>query len=127
MSEIFEIRPYDESPYLIFPAKPFKIKLGSFQPALTALVYQKGNLFGDALPLELAGLDIVMRLYNNNGVIVAIGTGFVADTDRALIEYDWQQFDLKETGTFYAEFVFTDIDDTTFVLPARDRIQIVVF
>jgi hypothetical protein len=30
----------------------------------------------------------------------------------------------KESST---RFIFTDIDDTTFVLPARDRIQIIVF
>lgn len=128
MSEIFEIRPYDDDPYLKFPgAHPFKIKLGHLIPTLRAFVYQKGNLFGDALPLEIAGLFITFRLYNNNGILIASGPAIVSDTDRAQIEYFWQQFDVKETGIYYGEFVFKDIDDSTFVLPSKDRIQIIVF
>ena len=126
--EIFEIRPYNNDPYLVFPnAKPFKIKIGNLSPSLRVLVHQRGNLFGDALPLELAGLDITFRLYNSNGILVASGTVLVSNTDTAEIEYSWGQFDLKETGVFSGEFIFRDIDDSTFVLPSRDRIQIIVF
>jgi hypothetical protein len=128
MAEIFDTRPYDESPYLVFPgANPLKVRQGSSNPPLTAFVYQKGNLFGDPLPLELAGLDIAMRLFDSNGNLVVFGPAFVVDADRALIEYDWQQFDLRETGTFTAEFVFKDIDGTTFVLPSRGRMQVIVY
>lgn len=128
MSETFDIRPYDDNPYLIFPgARPFKIKLECLVPTLRAFVYQKGNLFGDALPLELAGLNIICRLYDNSGLLVMLGTGAVIDLDQALIEYSWKQFDVQNKGIYYAEFLFTDIDNTTFVLPSRDRIQVIVF
>ena len=128
MSEVFDIRPYNNDPYLVFPnAKPFKIKIGNLSPSLRVLVSQRGNLFGDAMPLELAGVDIIFRLYNSNGILVSSGTALVSDTDTAEIEYSWGQFDLKETGVFSGEFIFKDIDDSTFVLPSRDRIQIIVF
>lgn len=128
MSEIFRTRPYDDSPYLIFPgAKPFRIKLGMSSPTLKAFIYQKSNLFGDALPLELAGLDITFQLFNGGGLLVSSGTTLVSDLDKAEIEYTFDQFDLKGIGVFYGSFIFKDIDGTTFTLPSRERIQIVVF
>lgn len=126
--EQFETRPYNDNPYLIFPgAIPFKIKLGYLAPSLRVFVYQKSNLFGDATPLELAGLDIVLKIYNTNGLLVATGPVLVSNTETAEIEYTWSEFDIKEVGIYYAEFIFKDINDQSFVLPSKERIQIIVF
>lgn len=128
MSETFETRPYYDDAYLVFPnAKPFKIKLGSLTPTFRVFVYQQGNLFGDPLPLELAGLNISLRLYNSNGVLTSSGIALASNMETAEVEYSWKKFDLKETGTFSVELLFTDIDNTTFVLPSRERIQVIVF
>lgn len=126
--EQFDTRPYNDSPYLIFPgALPFKIKLGHLSPSLRVFVYQKFNLFGDASPLEIAGLDIIFKLYNTSGLLIASGPARISNTETSEVEYVWSEFDIKEVGTYYAEFIFKDIDDQSFVLPSRDRIQIVVF
>ena|ERR1039458_8527040 len=125
--EIFETRIFNDLPYLVFPDKILKIKLGDSLPSLRAFVYQKGNLFGDPLPLELAGLTIFLNLYNNRNQLVSSGLGQVSDSDRALIEYFWKPFDFKEAGVYYAEFRCQDIDGTTFSLQLNDRIQVIVF
>lgn len=130
MAEVFDIRPYKELPYLVFPnGEPtFKIRVGQLMPSVTAFVYQRDNLFGDALPLELAGLFIKFNLYNNDSKLIAQGDAFVIDSDRALIEYAWNQFDIREPGTYYGEFVFTDLDDKVFTLPdGGAKFQIIAF
>jgi hypothetical protein len=127
MAEIFETRPYNDLPYLVVTNKILRVKLGDTLPSLRAFVYQKGNLFGDPLPLELAGLTIVLNLYDNRNQLVSAGLATVSDTDRAEIEYIWKKNDFRQTGVYYAEFTFKDIDDTTFTLQLNDRIQIIVF
>ncbi len=140
MSEIFVNRPYDDNPYLKFPgAIPFRIKLGLSLPTLRAYVYQKSNLFGDATPLETAGLEITFQLFDNSGLLIASGPAMVSnlvidqDTqdlsglDIAQVEYTFQPFDIKNLGSYYGLFIFRDIDGSTFALPSKDRIQIIVF
>lgn len=127
MAEIFLKRAYSDYPFLIIAQHPFKVKLGNLRQTIRAFVYQKTDLFGDPCPLALAGLLIVFNVYNTDGILVSSGPAYVSNLDESEIEYTWRDFDMKETGVFYGEFIFTDIDDTTFVLPDRDRIQIVIY
>jgi len=127
MAETFRRRPYSDYPFLIITNHPYRIKLGNLRQTLRVFVHQKDNLFGDSNPLDLAGLTITFNLYNSDNVLVASGPAYVSDVNESEIEYTWSNFDLKETGVFNGEFLFKDIDDTTFILPERDRIQIVVF
>lgn len=127
MAEIFQNRPYSDYPFLIIAQHPFKIKLGMSRQTIRAFVYQKTDLFGDPCPLALAGLLITFNLYNTDGILVSSGPALVSNIDTSEIEYTWRQFDIKETGVFWGEFIFKDIDDTTFVLPDRDRIQVVIY
>lgn len=128
MAEVFNVRLYNDDPYLKFPgAQPFKIKLGSASPTLRVYVYQRTDLFGDALPLELAGLEVIFQLFNSNGLLVASNTATITDLNRAQVEYVFQPFDIKSVGVYYGTFIFKDIDGSTFTLPSRDRLQIVVF
>lgn len=126
--ETFLVRPYDDYPYLVYPNNPYVVKLGTQMPSLRVFVWQKSNLFGDACPLELAGLFIIFKIYNSCDQLIAANTALVSDPyDRSEVEYTFSKFDFPETGTYYGEFWFKDIDDSVFVLPDKNRIQILVF
>jgi hypothetical protein len=127
MAEIFETRPYDDFPYLVLPNELIRIRRGSTSPSVRAYVYQKAEMFGDPLPLELAGINIIFKLYNNSNLLVGGGTAKITSFEKAEIEYNWKPFDLKDPGVYYGEFVFQDIDDTRFILPIHKKIQIIVF
>ena len=125
--ETFDRRPYQDSPYLVFPnGKPFRMRIGYPLQTLSAFVYQKADLFGDPLPLDLAGLTITVKIFNKEGQLIAGGPVVVTDIDLSQIEYTWSKFDIRNPGVYYAEFIFTDIDDTAFILPEKGtRLEIV--
>lgn len=119
--EIFERRPYDDYPYLVLNRKNYKVKLGNTLPTIRAFVYQKDNLFGDATPYNLAGIDIRFRLYNSSRKVVASGIASVSDLTISEIEYKLKKMDIVESGEYYGEFIFKDINNETFVLPTPDE------
>jgi hypothetical protein len=127
-AEVFDQRTYNDYPYLVVPASPLRIKLGTVKPRLRAFVRQRTNLFGDAEPLELAGLNIRFTLFNKNNVAVANGPVTITNLATAEIEYIFSEFDIREYGVHTGEFTFIDIDESKFTLPfTKDRIQIIVF
>jgi len=125
--EIFTTRPYSDNPYLVFPnGHPYHMRIGSTRQTLRAFVYQRSCLFGDPLPLELAGLTISVKIYNNQNQLVSIGQAIISNQDTSEIEYTWNQLDIRTPGIYYSEFVFKDIDDSTFVLPEKgSRLEII--
>lgn len=127
MAEIFTTRPYADNPYLVSPnSHPYRMYIGHTRQTLRTFVYQRTDLFGDPLPLELAGLKIQFRIYNKQLQLVHVGPVVITDLERAEIEYTWNQFDIKTEGIYYGEFVFQDIDDTSFVLPDKgSRLEII--
>ena len=125
MSEVFQKRPYDQDPYLIIPKRPYQINVGYQNPSLKCFVYGKGELFGDPMPFELAGLWIYFRLFNSQNVLVAAGEAYVIDMCSSEIEYQWNLLDVKDPGTYYGQFIFKDIDGSKFVLPNKEKLLIV--
>lgn len=125
--ETFTIRPYSDVPYLVFPnGHPYHMRVGSSYQTLRALVYQRADLFGDPLPLTLAGLTISIKIFNNERQLISMGSVSVSNQDTGEIEYTWNQLDIRTPGIYYCEFIFTDIDDTTFVLPEKgSRLEII--
>jgi len=119
--EVFDNRPYSNESYLVIPKKIFKIKLYDQYPVIEAFVYQKDNLFGDAMPLNIAGIDIKFRIYNSSNKLISIGSAVLADINNSKIEYKLNRLDIIETGDYYGEFVLTDIDNDKFSLPKPDQ------
>jgi hypothetical protein len=119
-------RPYNDYPYLILLNFPYRFKLGT-NFSLRAFVYQKTNLFGDPLPLELAGLSIRLNIFNSDNILINSLPVIISDINRSEIECLINKNSILNSGIYYAEFIFKDIDDTTFILPIRDKIQLVVF
>jgi len=122
---MFDPRPYDSDPYLVLTKKVYQINAGYQNPSLKCFVYAKSNLFGDSMPLELAGLLIYFRIYNNQNSLIAGGEAWVSNLATSEIEYQWSLLDIKEPGTYYGEFIFKDIDGKKFVLPNKERILII--
>jgi hypothetical protein len=122
-TEIFDKRPYDNCPYLILPRKIFKIKLGNQLPAISAYVYQKDNLFGDPMPLNLAGTDIKFNIYSSNRKLISSGTAIIVDMNISKIEYQLKTLDLIEPGDYYGEFIFKDVGDDVYSLPILEEKQ----
>jgi hypothetical protein len=121
--EIFDRRLYDDYPYLVLNKKLYKIKLGDQLPTLRAFVYQKANLFGDSTPYNLAGYDIKFNLYNQSRAIVSSGIALVSDLVISEIEYKIKKMDVIESGEYYGEFVFTNLENENFSLPTADERQ----
>lgn len=125
--EIFSTRPYADNPYLVYPnGHPYRMRVGSSRQTLRTFVYQRSDLFGDPLPLVLAGLTISIRIYNNQNQLISVGNMIVSNDETSEIEYTWNQLDIRNPGIYYAEIVFTDIDDSTFILPEKgSRLEII--
>jgi hypothetical protein len=119
-------RPYNDAPYLLIKRNPFYYRMGLNNQTISCFVYQKMNTFGDPAPLVLAGLTIKFQVYDSHGNLVLRKTANVSDFEASEIEYVWNSNDLKKNGYYTGEFIFTDIDDTQFVLPElNQRIQII--
>ena len=128
MSETFSTRPYDVSPYLVIPVNPVRIKLGSLLLPLKAFAYSKTNLFGDPTPLGLSGYTISFVLYNSNNVLTSVGLATVTDATLAEISYNWGEYDLREVGNYYGDFIFKDNETgKNFAIPTRERLQVIVY
>jgi hypothetical protein len=126
--ETFLNRPYDTSPYLVIPLNPFRVKLGSSLPPLIVYAYTKDNLFGDPVPLGLSGFTISLALYSSNNVLSSMGTATITDSVLSQISYNWNEFDLKEIGNYYGDFIFKDSDTgKSFIIPTRERLQVIVY
>lgn len=119
--------PYNDYPYLIYPQNPLRIKFGTINPTLRVFVRQRDYTFGDDLPLDLAGLRITARIYSNEGILIAIDPAVISDIYRGEIECQFSQFDFEYPGIYYLEFYFKDIDDSIFVLPDKNRVQLIVY
>lgn len=116
--EIFPERPYSDLPYLVIPEEVFRINLSSeSNRAVRAFVYRKSELFGDPVPLNLAGLSISFSLYNSENVLVLVGKGVVSDINTSEIEYVIEQFDIQNKGRYYGHFILTDVDGKSLMLP----------
>jgi len=124
--EVFNTYPYDNDPYLIIPKRIFKIKLGNQLPVIAAYVWQKSNLFGDPLPLNIAGMEFVFNIYKQ-GKLIGVGDVVVADLETSKIEYKIKKLDFLEEGEYLGEFAFKDIGDDTFSLPIlNDRQRVLI-
>ncbi len=119
-------KPYNDQPYLVLPNSPFIITRGVNNQSFRGFLYQKGNIYGDAMPLEIAGLTITLRLYKNN--ILCFRKNILwSDVYLSEFEYQFGVNDLIEPGRYEVELLFTDIDDTTFILPERrNLLEIIV-
>jgi hypothetical protein len=121
------IRPYDSSIYLVIPQKTFTYIRGVTNLSYRVFVYRKDNLFGDPTPLELAGLSIQGKLINQNGLQTIIFPVNISNLDNSEIEVNWDNIIIENSGVYYLEFIFKELDLSTFVLPLPpDRIQITV-
>lgn len=123
--EIFDRRPYNSDPYLVIPKKVYQVNVGYENPSLKCFVYAKDNLFGDPMPLELAGLWIFFRIFDEQNILIAGGEAYVSDLVTSEIEYQWDILDIQKAGVYYGEFIFKDIDEKKFILPSREKILIV--
>ena len=115
--EVFDNRIYDNYPYLVLVAQVYRIKLGVDNLTLRANVYERDDLFGDPLPLNLAGLEIWFNIYNAEGVLINVGLGYVSDITLSEVAYDIGDLDIKDTGKYYGEFVLIDLDSKKTVIP----------
>jgi len=125
--EIFDNRVYDNLPYLLIPKKIFKVKLYNQLPVISAFVYQKDNLFGDPMPLNLAGMEIKFKIYNSSKKLTAIGDVEIVDMNNSRIEYKLKPLDVIEQGDYYGEFLFRYINDDVQSLPTPDERSRVYF
>jgi len=125
--EIFDKRPFDDQPYLIIPKKVFKIKLYNQLPVITAFVFQKDNLFGDPLPLNLAGMEFKFRIYNSAKKLVALGNVDLVNMDNSQIEYKLKPLDVIESGEYFGEFIFRYLNGDNQTLPFPDERSRVYF
>lgn len=119
-------KPYNDQPYLVLPNNPFIIKRGFNNQSLRGFVYQKGNIYGDPMPLTIAGLTITLRLFKDNILCFRKNITW-SNVYLSEFEYLFQPYDLIEPGRYEVELLFTDIDDTTFILPKRrNLLEIIV-
>ena len=121
--EIFDRRPYDDFCYLILTKEVNRVVLGLDNASIRAFVYEKDDLFGDPMPLNLAGLDIEFNIYNSDNILVSTGDAVVSDLDTSEIEYQIQNLDIREIGKYFGQFVFIDLDGRTFSLPSPKQKQ----
>ena len=122
-SEVFDRRPYDDYPYLVVPVNVYRVGFGMENISIRAFVYQRSDLFGDPMPLNLAGLDILFYLYNEGGLLVNVGKARIADLNTSEIEYVFQSLDIKEVGKYFGQFIFIDIDGGKFIMPDTKQKQ----
>ena len=122
-NEVFDRRPFDDFPYLVIQRKNYKIKLGNTLPTIRVFVYQRDNLFGDAMPYNLAGMDIKFRLYNNSRKLIAFNMAIISDLTVSELTFQLKKLDIMEEGKYYGEFVFTDLEGNSFSLPTPDERQ----
>ena len=126
--EIFDSRSYDDFPYLVLPKEIFRLSLNwDIATSIRAYVYRRSELFGEPVPLNLAGFDISFNLYNSDNVLVSAGKGTVSDLDTSEIEYVIEDLDIKDWGRYYGYFILTDIDGKSVMLPnPRQKQRIVI-
>lgn len=116
--DIFDKRPYSELPYLVLLEEVYRISLDwDSGVVIKAFVYKKDELFGDPVPLNLAGMTISFSLYNSDNILVCVGEGSVSDLDTSEIEYEIKNLDIQNTGRFYGYFIITDISGKSIMLP----------
>jgi len=119
--EIFDKRVYNTYPYIVLQKDMYNAHLGE-NLNLFANVYQKDNLFGDKLPLNLAGLIINFRVYDESSNLVAKSKSMITNFETSEINAIIDPFFIKSSGIYYGYFTFLDLDSTSFSLPTPNSI-----
>ena len=122
-TEVFDRRPYNDYPYLVIPVDVYRVSFGMENISIRAFVYERDDLFGDPLPLNLAGLDIFFYIYDEGGLLVNVGKAYVSDLDTSEVEYIIQNLDIKEVGKYYGQFMFIDLDGSKLIMPDSKQKQ----
>ena len=116
--DIFDPRPYSSQLYLVLPEETYRMSLEWDKDfSIKAFVYKKDELFGDPVPVNLAGVKITFNLYNADNVLVCVGEGIVSDLNTSEIEYVIKELDIQESGRYYGHFIITDISGRSIILP----------
>lgn len=125
--DIFDKRVYSELPYLVLPEETYRINLNwDSDYEVKAFVYKKDELFGDPIPLNLAGMVITFNLFNSDNILVCVGEGSVSDLNTSEIEYVIKPLDIPEPGRYYGHFILTDVEGRSIMLPNPRQKQRIV-
>lgn len=114
-------KPYNDQPYLVIPNSPFIYYKGVNNQSLRGFLWQKGNIYGDPEPLATAGLTISLRAYRQN-ILYLRKNVLWSDVYLSEWEYVFGPNDFNEPGRYEVELIFTDIDNSTFILPERKNL-----
>jgi len=126
--DIFDHRPYDDYPYLVLPKETYRMDLNfDSESSIRAYVYRKDDLFGDPVPLNLAGITISFNIFSADNILICVGEGRISDLDTSEIEYVIGENDIRDFGRYYGYFILTDINGKSLMLPnPRQKQRIVI-
>lgn len=126
--EFGDQRPYDDYPYLVLPKETYRVSLNNdIGSSIRAYVYRRDDLFGDPVPLNLAGIILSFNIFNADNILICVGEARVSDMDTSEIEYVIGDLDFRDYGRYYGYFILTDVDGKSLMLPnPRQKQRIVI-
>lgn len=97
---------YDSNIYVIFPNNNFCIRKGSTVPIFTCFIKQKGEQFGDAMPVKVdITVKYSIRIYDNADNIILNEDMTLIDSYLGEYNYVFKSLDFSIQGNFYGEVI----------------------
>lgn len=105
---------YDSNIYIVYPNNNFSIKKGSTSPKFNCYIKQKGEQFGDALPVQVdIAYKYAIRLYDNANNIFLNESLISIDIYVGEYSYTFSSLDFTTVGNFTGEILKVKISDST--------------
>ena len=97
---------YDSNIYIVFPNNNFCIRQGSTIPIFTCFIKQRGEQFGDALPVKTdATIKYGIRIYDEAGNIILNEDMISLDSYLGEYGYTFKNLDFSIRGKFNGEII----------------------
>lgn len=103
----FELKKhYANAVFVKFLDNVFTIRKNNTLPSFTCFIKQKGELFGDVLPVQsVEGIEYFLRIHNSSNNIILNEKLSVVDENLGELEYVFSAFDLDYIGHFTAQII----------------------